>query len=112
MILETAEIAVTPGAEAAFESAVREALPLFLGSPGCAGVELHRVVETPALYRLLVRWETLEDHTVRFRGSDAFAGWRALASPHFAAPPAVTHSEAVLASDPPGAWSGAVATSA
>ena len=96
MILETAELTITLGHEAAFEAAVREAVPLFLGSQGCRGVRLHRVVETPGLYRLLVDWETLEDHTVHFRGSDAFSHWRALVSPHFAAPPAVTHSEEVL----------------
>jgi heme-degrading monooxygenase HmoA len=99
MILETADLTVTLGREAEFETAVREAVPLFLGSQGCRGVRLHRVVETPGLYRLLVDWETLEDHTVHFRGSDAFAQWRALVSPHFAAPPSVTHSEEALTSD-------------
>lgn len=96
MILETAELAVRPGREEAFEAAVREAMPLFVGSPGCQGLSLHRVVETPGLYRLLVRWETLEDHTVGFRGSEAFQAWRALVTPHLAAPPAVSHSESVL----------------
>ena len=98
MILETAELSVTPGHEAEFEAAVRQAIPLFLASQGCRGVRLHRVTETPGLYRLLVDWATLEDHTVHFRGSDAFAQWRALVSPHFAAPPNVTHSEEVLSS--------------
>ena len=98
MILETADLTLTPGQEAEFEAAVRQAVPLFLGSPGCRGVRLHRVVETPGLYRLLVNWETLEDHTVHFRRSDAFAQWRALVSAHFATPPAVTHSDEVLSS--------------
>lgn len=93
MILETAEFAVTDGP--AFEAAVREAVPLFLGSPGCGGVSLHRVIEEPGRYRLLVRWATIEDHTVAFRGSEAFTRWRALASPHFAQAPVVTHSEEV-----------------
>ena len=98
MILETAELSISPGHEAAFEAAVREAIPLFLASGGCRRLRLHRLVETPGLYRLFVDWETLEDHTVGFRGSDAFAKWRALVSPHFAAPPSVTHSEEVLSS--------------
>jgi quinol monooxygenase YgiN len=98
MILETAELTIASGHEVDFEVAVRAAVPLFLASRGCRGVRLHRVVETPGLYRLLVDWETLEDHTVHFRGSEAFAQWRALVSPHFAALPAVTHSEEVLAS--------------
>lgn len=97
MILETAEIAVIPGHEAAFEAAVAEAASFFLRARGCRGLRLHRVIETPGLYRLLVDWETLEDHTVHFRGSEDFGRWRALASPHFAAPPSVTHSDEVLA---------------
>lgn len=96
MILETAELTVTPGQQDAFEAAVREALPLFNGSKGCQGLSLHKVVETPEVYRLLVRWARLEDHTVGFRGSDAFQAWRALVMPHLAAPPAVSHSESVL----------------
>ena len=98
MILETAEITVAPGREAAFEAAVAEATPLFLAAQGCRGLRLHRVIEMPGLYRLFVDWATLEDHTVHFRGSDAFARWRALASPHFAATPQVTHSEEVAPS--------------
>lgn len=95
MILETAEFAVTDGP--AFEEKVRTALPLFQGFPGCHGASLHRVIEEPDRYRLLVRWSTLEDHTVAFRGSEAFTRWRALVSPLFAAPPVVTHSEEVVA---------------
>ncbi len=95
MIHETAEFTVTDGP--AFEAAVREALPLFHASPGCQSVTLHRVIEDPSRYRLLVRWSTLEDHTEGFRGSDAFPRWRALVSPFFAAPPDVTHSEEVVA---------------
>ncbi len=94
MILETAEFHVTDGP--AFEAAVREALPLFHGSRGCGGVSLHRVVEDPSRYRLLVRWATLEDHTEGFRNSDVFPRWRALVSPFFASPPVVTHSEEVV----------------
>ena len=95
MILETAEFTVTDGP--AFEGAVREALPLFHAAPGCHGVTLHRVIEDPSRYRLLVRWATLEDHTEGFRNSDAFTRWRALVSPFFAAPPDVTHSREVVA---------------
>ncbi len=66
MFLEIAEIRVTD--PAGFEAAVAAARPLFLSSPGCHGLSLHRVVETPDLYRLVVV-KTIEDHTVTFRGS-------------------------------------------
>ncbi|WP_332773113.1 antibiotic biosynthesis monooxygenase family protein [Phenylobacterium sp.] len=96
MILEMAHIEVTPGGEAGFEQAVAQATPLFQAAPGCGGMELHRVVETPGRYVLMVRWDTLEDHTVRFRGSEAFQQWRALAGPHFTSPPHVQHTRIVL----------------
>ena len=100
MILEIAEIDVKPGHEAEFEAAVERALPLFHAAHGCHGVELQRGIEQSTRYTLLVRWETLEDHTVGFRGSDAFMRWRALVSPHFDAPPRVQHARPVLGGDP------------
>jgi len=40
MILEIADIEITPGNEAAFEAAVSEALPLFRASRGWLGLDL------------------------------------------------------------------------
>ncbi|MEU4896006.1 antibiotic biosynthesis monooxygenase family protein [Streptomyces sp. NPDC044780] len=97
MITEIAQIEVRPGSEEEFEKAVTEALPLFLAADGCDGVDLHRGVEQPSRYRLMVRWETVEHHTVTFRESEGFARWRALAGPYFAAPPQVEHVYSVLA---------------
>ncbi|WBY03273.1 antibiotic biosynthesis monooxygenase [Ramlibacter tataouinensis] len=96
MVHEIAVIEVTPGQEAGFEAAVRQAAGLFQSAKGCKGMALQREVERPNVYRLYVAWETLEDHTVAFRGSDAFTRWRALAGPFFASPPQVSHVETVL----------------
>lgn len=54
MIVEVAEISAKTGSEAQFEAGVSRAAPLFLRAKGCHGVALHRVVETPHVYRLLV----------------------------------------------------------
>ncbi|MGW1630147.1 antibiotic biosynthesis monooxygenase family protein [Streptomyces anthocyanicus] len=97
MVTEIAQIQIHPGQEQEFEDAVAKALPHFLAADGCDGVDLHRSVEHPSRYRLMVRWETVEHHTVTFRGSEGFARWRALAGPHFAAPPQVEHVYSVLA---------------
>ncbi len=91
MVLEIAQIDVKPGMEQAFENAVAQAVPLFRRAKGCESVKLVRSIEQPARYRLLVRWQTLENHTVDFRGSPDFQQWRALAGPCFAAPPDVEH---------------------
>ena len=97
MLLEIAEITAKSGEEQALEKAAAAARPLFLRARGCGGMEFHRVVEHPGRYKLIVRWETLEDHTVHFRGSEDFQEWRRLAGPHFAEPPSVVHTVDVLA---------------
>ena len=64
---------------------------------GAHGLGLHRSIETPQRYRLMVKWETLENHTVDFRGSENFAEWRGLVGAFFASPPEVEHTETVVA---------------
>jgi heme-degrading monooxygenase HmoA len=92
MILEIAQIDVKPGMEQEFEAGVRKAAPIFKRAKGCTGMELQRSVEKPARYRLFVKWETLESHTVDFRGSPDFQVWRKLVGHCFAAPPEVEHT--------------------
>jgi len=94
MIHEIAEIEVTPGSEGDFEAAVAAAGPVFLAAQGCHGLRLERCIEVPARYRLVVAWDTVEDHTEVFRQSDGFKRWRELAGPYFASPPRVEHVEA------------------
>jgi heme-degrading monooxygenase HmoA len=92
MILEIAQIAVIPGMEEKFEAGVEKAKALFARAKGCRSMELVRSVEIPGRYRLLVGWETLENHTVDFRGSDDFQAWRGLVSQCFACAPEVEHA--------------------
>lgn len=77
MILEVAILAVRTGEYDAFEEAFREASPIIASSKGYLSHELQRCIETPGRYVLLVRWETLDDHTVGFRGSDLYQQWSA-----------------------------------
>src|SRR5690242_11417741 len=98
MITEIAEINVKPGAEKDFEAAVAAARAAFGRSKGFHGFELHRSIEKPQRYRLMVKWETLENHTVDFRGSENFAEWRGLVGQYFAAPPEVEHTLTVVTS--------------
>lgn len=93
MIYEVAEITVMPGLEAGFEKGVALAAPLFLRAKGCHGVSLHRLIEHRMTYRLLVKWETVENHLVDFRSSEDFQEWRRLVGPFFEGAPVVTHSE-------------------
>jgi heme-degrading monooxygenase HmoA len=91
MITEIAQIDVKPGMEAEFESGVKKAGPLFRRAKGCKGMELQKSHEKPQRYRLMVKWDSLENHTVDFRGSTDFQEWRKLVGHCFAAAPEVEH---------------------
>jgi len=96
MILEIAQIDVKPGMEEAFEAGVKKAAPIFQRAKGCKGLELQRGIEHPSRYRLVVTWETVENHTVDFRGSADFQEWRQLVGHCFARAPEVEHTQRVL----------------
>ena len=95
-IWEIAQIEVIAGHEAAFEAAVAHAAPHFKSARGCRSFALDRSVERPQHYRLVVGWDSVEDHMVHFRASDGFQMWRALVGPHFAGTPHVEHVERVF----------------
>ncbi|GAB1575180.1 antibiotic biosynthesis monooxygenase family protein [Bordetella petrii] len=96
MIQEIASILVTAGHESEFEAGVAQAKPLFLRARGCHGIALHRSIENPRQYTLVVDWETVDNHMVDFRESADFQEWRKLVGPHFAEPPKVHHEARVL----------------
>lgn len=91
MILEVAMLDVRPGHEDAFEDAFAEASSIISSMHGYLEHELQRCIERPSRYVLLVRWETLEDHTEGFRRSPEYQRWKALLH-HFYDPfPTVEH---------------------
>ena len=96
MITEIAELVVKPGTNQAFEAGVALAVPLFQRARGCHAMRLERGLEQPDTYRLVVEWETLDDHEVHFRGSADFQQWRALVGEYFAAAPRVIHTQIAL----------------
>jgi heme-degrading monooxygenase HmoA len=95
MILEAAYLHIRAGEEGAFEQAFKRASPIIASMRGYQSHELHRCIEAPAKYLLLVRWDTLEDHTVGFRGSPNYQEWKALLH-HFYDPfPTVEHFDPI-----------------
>lgn len=96
MIFEIAQIDVKPGMETAFETGVKNAAPLFKRAKGCTGMALQRSHEKPQRYRLVVQLDTLENHTVDFRGSADFQEWHKLVGHCFASPPEVEHVREVV----------------
>jgi heme-degrading monooxygenase HmoA len=99
MILEVAILDIGRGDCDDFERAFREASPIIASMPGHISHELRRCVEKPSRYILLVRWQTLEAHTVGFRQSAGYQRWRTLLH-HFYNPfPTVGHYDLPLVGD-------------
>lgn len=100
MILEVADIRILPGRQADFDSAVLDGVNTVISQArGFRGFKVNHSVESPERYLLMIFWETLEDHTVHFRGGPLFAQWRAIVGPFFAAPPHVEHFTLLAKSD-------------
>jgi heme-degrading monooxygenase HmoA len=95
MILEVAILNVRSGTSTEFEAAFRSAAPIIAAMPGYIDHELQKCVEHADRYILLVRWQTLTDHTIGFRQSPQYQQWRALLH-HFYDPfPIVEHYTAI-----------------
>ncbi len=96
MILEIADIRITPGRNAEFEAAIQQGLAQVVQqAKGFRGAKVNRGIESPERYVLQIFWDTLEDHTVGFRQGPLFVQWRSYVGPFFATPPVVEHFELV-----------------
>ena len=92
MIIEVADIRIQPGQQAAFEEAIHRGVQTVIAhATGFRGYSVSNGIESPERFLLEIQWDTLENHTVDFRGSERFAQWRAIVGPFFAVPPAVEH---------------------
>ena len=92
MILELADIRIHPGKQAEFDAAIKKGVDSVISkAKGFRGYKINKSIETPERYVLMVFWDTIENHTVDFRGSPAFQDWRAIVGPFFASAPSVEH---------------------
>ena len=95
MIFEVAILEVIPGQENEFEAAFAQASLIISSMSGYISHQLQRCIEKQDHYILLVNWETLEAHTVGFRGSEGYQEWKRLLH-HFYDPfPSVEHYELI-----------------
>ncbi|MBW8723360.1 MAG: antibiotic biosynthesis monooxygenase [Polaromonas sp.] len=89
-----------PGQQAAFDEAIQRGLKEVISkAKGFQGFKVNKGIESPERYVLQIFWDTLENHTVDFRQSAAFADWRAIVGPFFAGPPTVEHFDLVAKSN-------------
>ena len=92
-VLEVAILDVKPGETKEFEAKFDQAKAIISTMNGYMDHDLQRCLETKNRYILLVNWQSLEDHTQGFRGSEEYQKWRDLLH-HFYHPfPVVEHYE-------------------
>lgn len=93
MILEAVLLQVKQGMEKEYEDAFRSASQIISSMKGYISHDLQRCLEVKGKYFLLVKWESLEDHTIGFRQSPEYQEWKELLH-HFYDPfPTVEHFE-------------------
>ncbi len=91
MILEAVILNIKLGFEHDFERAFWEASSIISSMKGYLSHEIYHCQEVEGKYLLLVRWETLEAHTIGFRESPEYQVWKKLLH-HFYEPlPTVEH---------------------
>jgi heme-degrading monooxygenase HmoA len=93
VIVEHAILDIIEDKSEAFETALAEAVPLISQTPGFISLEVLPCIEIAGRYLLLVKWRSIEDHTIGFRQSERYQEWRKLLH-HFYSPfPEVLHFE-------------------
>ncbi|RYE27814.1 MAG: antibiotic biosynthesis monooxygenase [Sphingobacteriales bacterium] len=95
MILEVAVLNIVPGKQLDFENSFDQAQRIISSMKGYISHELQKCIENDHQYILLVKWETLEDHTIGFRHSDEYQEWKALLHHYYDPFPTVEHYQLV-----------------
>ncbi|GAA2844193.1 antibiotic biosynthesis monooxygenase family protein [Crossiella cryophila] len=95
-VLEHAQLAVRPSAEAAFLEAFAQARPLISQQPGFRSLRLSRCLERPHEFLLLVEWDTQAAHEQGFRHSPQYPQWRTLLHHFYTPHPTVSHYQDAL----------------
>jgi heme-degrading monooxygenase HmoA len=91
MIVEVAILTIKQGQKTMFQEAFKKAEPILSSMDGYISHSLQTCIEKDHQYILLVKWETIEDHTIGFRKSTKYQEWKKLLH-HFYDPfPEVLH---------------------
>lgn len=92
MVLEIAHYTAQPGKAEDFQAGLLKGIEIIRKAKGCMSATPRRQIEDPEQFIVMIEWETLEDHTVGFRGSPQFLEYRShlaglfvepILAPHF-----------------------------
>ncbi len=96
MVMEVAVLNVIPGRELAFEKDFKLAGKYISSIEGYGGHTLKKCLEKQNQYVLLVHWESLENHEIGYRQSEAYVEWKNLLHHYYDPFPTVEHYETVV----------------
>ena len=91
MIFEHALLRIAPDDQSLFDERAPQARAILLRTPGCHEVQIHKSVDEPDLYLLLVKWDRIESHLENFPSTPEAAELDALIGDLFNADPVVVH---------------------
>lgn len=97
MITEIAMLMVKPGMEEDFERDFAIAGQYISTIDGYIAHSLSKCIELGNKYMLLVKWHSLEAHTIGFRTSEVYQKWSALLHDYYDPFPKVEHYEEIKA---------------
>jgi len=93
MVYEIAVLPVHQQHVARFKQAFAEVAPLLCRAKGYGGHLLAQGIETPERFNLIVRWQSLEDHTPGFEASEDHRVFMLGLEEYFSEEPTVYHME-------------------
>ena len=93
MVYEIAVLPVHQQHVARFKQAFAEVAPLLCRAKGYGGHMLAQGIETPERFNLIVRWQSLEDHTPGFEASEDHRVFMLGLEEYFSEEPTVYHME-------------------
>ena len=95
MVLEIAEFTAQPGKADELRAGLIRGIEVIRRADGMLSIALRRCIEDPNRFILEIEWETLEHHTVGFRGGPLFPEYRGHIAGFFVEPIVARHYEKI-----------------
>lgn len=91
MVTEIAQYRAQPGKADELQAALLKGMAVIQRAEGMRHIALRRGIEDPETFHLQIQWETLEHHTVTFRGGSLFPEYRSHLAGLYIEPISVAH---------------------
>jgi len=95
MVLEIARFQAAEGKADDLQAGLLRGADVVRRAQGCRSVVVRRCIEDPTQFIFTIEWDTLEDHTVTFRGGPLFPEYRSHIADLYVEPIVATHYQTV-----------------